>query len=99
MFSFHIAAKHWLKKTESIQEVHYFVSDKIKTNLCGSYTIVDKLKFVLWDPHTQNFRLTSPPIPSSGSLFSTVHITHPSGERATTEIVTCTMIVVLQIGI
>lgn len=80
--------------------------DKIKTNLCGSYTMVDKLKFVLWDPHSQNFRLTNPPIPSSGSLVSTVHIPRPSGERATKETITCTrslrvkiLIVVLQSGI
>lgn len=50
---------------------------------------VDKLNFLFSEPNAQNLRQTRPPIPSSGSLASTVLIIDPSWERATKVTTTC----------
>lgn len=51
--------------------------------------MVDKEKSLFWELHDQNLRLTRLPIPSSGSLVSTVIIVEQSEESATKFTFTC----------
>ena len=90
-----IPLKTLLHINTAIYEALFFslitVSEQMQLtpDLWGSYMMVDKLKYLICNPHVQNLRLIRPPIPSSGSLVSTVLITHPSRERATKVTITC----------